>query len=56
MILIITFQRSIIPPIVMYFAMASVLILVSGGSIKYILGSMGIGVGVVIIFSSEQSI
>lgn len=48
MILIITFQRSIIPPIVMYFAMASVLILVSGGSIKYILGSMGIGVGVVI--------
>lgn len=46
-ILIIIFQRSIVTPIIMYFAMVSVLILVSGGNIKYLLGSMGIGVAII---------
>lgn len=50
MVLIIVFHMSKMPAIIMYFTMVLVLILVSGGSIKYILGSMGIGI-VGVIFS-----
>ena len=54
-ILIIAFQMSKTAPIMMYFAMVLVLILVSGGGINYILGSMGIGViGVIFLVASSS--
>lgn len=49
-IMIIVFQFSVVTPIIMYFTMVLVLIFVSKGSIKYILGSIGVGV-VVVVFS-----
>lgn len=49
-IMIIAFQISVVTPIIMYFTMILVLILISGGSIKYILGSIGVG-AIVVVFS-----
>ena len=49
-IMIIAFQSSVVTPIIMYFTMILVLILISGGSIKYILGSIGVG-AIVVVFS-----
>ena len=49
-IMIIAFQFSVVTPIIMYFTMILVLILISGGSIKYILGSIGVG-AIVVVFS-----
>lgn len=48
-ILILGFQSSRTTPIIMYFTMVLTLILISGGNIKYILGSIGCGITIVLI-------
>lgn len=57
-ILTVAFQLSVVTPIIMYFTMVLALIYVSGGSIKYILGSIGAGAFVVVlsIFSQPHRI